>query len=253
MVATNKYAAQISVGETRRVVTSRVFAGDTPQDARGDKEANLTVKVTPQINSDGIINLVINFELTIFSGTLGEPDEANRLSHTITTNANVANGEVLAFGGLLKTNLDDTLCKVPVIGDIPLLGWFFKNKIKNKVKDNILVFISPHIIEPREQGGMSFYSQDKVSEASDMVYNMYSVPERRDPIHRWFFQDHVSEEQCLIDEFTQQESAQPQASILHEHKSPAFVQHKQSRRKKEKYSLASFMPSKKAKKGGEVS
>ncbi len=249
LVATNKYAAQISIGETRRVVTSQVFAGDAPQDAFGDKEANLTVKVTPQINSDGIINLIIDFELTIFKDAENAGD-ADRLSHTITTNANVANGEVLAFGGLLKTNLNETLCKVPVIGDLPLLGWFFKNKTKNRNKDNILVFISPHIIEPREQGGMSFYSEDKVTEARDMVYNMYSKSERRDPIHRWFFQDHVSEEQCWIDDFTQQESAQPQDYSFNEHESLAFVQHKQNLRKKEKYSLASFMPSKKAKKIG---
>lgn len=212
LVATNKYTAQISVGETRRVIASQVVSGDNIEPTFEDKEANLTVKVTPQINSDGIINLVINFELTVFplpAGNGENPAEATRLSHTITTNANVANGEVLAFGGLLKTNLTENVTKVPVLGDIPLLGWFFKNKTKSRVKDNILVFISPHIIEPNERGGMGHYSQDKVDEAKHMVCDLYPNVERRDPVHRWFFKDHLCEEKCIIDDFVYQESTYP--------------------------------------------
>ncbi|MFQ5432384.1 MAG: type II secretion system protein GspD, partial [Nitrospinota bacterium] len=54
------------------------------------------------------------------------------------------------IGGLIKEDLQDTVNKVPILGDIPILGWLFKSKSKQRVKTNLLVFLTPHIINRAE-------------------------------------------------------------------------------------------------------
>ena len=204
VVTTNKYPAQIALGETRRLAASQIFAGEVTAASFTDVDANIQVRITPQINSDGIINLDILFELTIFTVPFNAMDPfegGTRATHVITTNANVANGEVLAFGGLLRNQIDDLICKVPALADIPLLGWFFKNKIKNKTRDNILVFISPHIIEPELSGGVGPFSLKKAEGVKGYLFDLKKPAEFRDPIHRWFFKDHHYDNVQQVDDF----------------------------------------------------
>lgn len=204
LVTTNNYEALISLGETRRVVSSNVVSGDTTATSQVDKTAALTVRVKPQINREGIITLDIFFELSNFTSAATSSTAANTTEHKSKTIANIADGEVLAFGGFMQTEIDETIVKTPLLGDVPVLGWFFKNETKNKIVNNIMVFISPHVIEPRLEGGMSGYSQHKVKTAGETLCFGEQAIQKRDPIHKWFFKDNVEFEQDTIDSFIQE-------------------------------------------------
>lgn len=199
LITTNNYPAQVSVGETRRVVSADIAAVRNVQ-AQDDVEANLMVKITPQINSIGIISLDITINIDTFVDATNQTS-ANTDKKSIRTFANVGNRQVLALGGLLKTNHDESISKVPLLGDVPLLGWFFKNKTKVKEKDNLLVFISPRIVEPRLEGGMNSYTKEKVNIAKNIMGEAHHPAELRDPIHRWFFKDEQCEDTEYIDNF----------------------------------------------------
>jgi general secretion pathway protein D len=199
LVTVNNYAAQVSLGTTRRVLTGQVQSQLTTE-TQGDVTANLTVNITPLINSTGNINLQITINVDSFTDT-NNPSSATRDTKSIKTNANVGNGEVLAIGGLLQTNETDATTKIPILGDIPLLGWLFKNKTKVKNKDNLLVFISPRIVEPRLKGGIGTYSQDKADHTKVIMSEMRQPAERRDIIHRWFFYDRPDENNEVVDNY----------------------------------------------------
>ncbi len=201
LVTTNNYEALISLGETRRVVSSNVVSGNTSQTSQVDKTAALTVRVKPQINREGIINLDIFFELSNFTSSANSTTAANTNEHKSRTNANIADGEVLAFGGFMQTEVDEVIAKTPLLGDVPVLGWFFKNETKQKIVNNIMVFISPHVIEPRLEGGLSGYSQHKIKTAEDILCFGEQAIQKRDPIHKWFFKDNVEFERDTIDNF----------------------------------------------------
>lgn len=188
LVTTNNYQASVSIGETRHVVTSQVTSAGSPQSGFQDVDANLTVQITPQINSDGIIALDIFITVDQFTNAL-DPLNATKNTKTIRTKANVANKEVLALGGLLRQEQDTSLSEVPLLGRIPIIGWFFKNKTKTDSKNNLLVFISPQIIEPRLQGGVGSYTIKKSNIARNIMSEIHLPGESRDPIHRWFFND----------------------------------------------------------------
>lgn len=201
LVATNNYQAQVAVG-AQRYVQSGIVQGAGPQVKTFDYvTANLSVQIKPLINDEGNINLTIALSIDSFTNA-ADPNDAARSTKTIHTIANIGNGEVLALGGLLQFNEDETVTKVPVLGDIPVLGWFFKNKRKGKTKDNLLVFISPRVVEPKYDGGMNAYSQDKADHAKNTMCQMRpSAVECRDPIHRWFFKDVPCENADYIDNF----------------------------------------------------
>ena len=62
----------------------------------------------------------------------------------------VADGETVVIGGLIGEDYQDTVSKVPWLGDIPFLGWAFKSTSRTLTKRNLLVFLTPHIVRTAE-------------------------------------------------------------------------------------------------------
>jgi len=199
LTTTNKYTAQVALGETRRIRSGIVQGSGQATDTFNDLSANLSVAITPQINSDGIINM--NIEITIENFTDADPASATKEIKKITTNASLGDGEILALGGLLRTRADEISSRVPWLGDIPVLGWLFKNKRKQKIQDNLLVFLSPKVVTPRPEGGMGPYTTNKAAHSHDTLCSMRPCAELRDPIHRWFFRDTTCDDERLLDDY----------------------------------------------------
>lgn len=115
------------------------------------KEAVLELKVTPQITPDGkvILDLAIKQdtrgEEVVFDGVSGGAPAIN--TQEIGTQVLVSNGETIVLGGIFqhRTNIDET--KVPLLGDIPLLGWLFRNTSRENTKEELLIFVTPKIIK----------------------------------------------------------------------------------------------------------
>lgn len=199
LITTNKYTAQVSVGEIRRVATGTVTGAGPTQNTLGDISANLSVSITPQINNDGIINLSIEISIDTFTSPNATSPTKN--TRVVKTNSNLANGEILAIGGLIQDTISELQSGVPLLQRVPLLGWFFKNRTKDKIKNNLVIFISPQLVQPRTQGGIGEYSQKKAFLAQDDMCAMRHCAEQRDPIHRWFFRDYPCEDTEAIDDF----------------------------------------------------
>lgn len=185
LIATNKTPAVVSLGEIRRVITGTIVA-TSDVNTYGDAPAKLELKITPQINSDGMIVLDIIISLSQFVGA-ANPNNTVRTLREIKTKTIVTNKEVIALGGLIQNNVEDKITKVPILGDIPILGWFFKNKSKSDTKSNLLVLISSRIIEPEAHDVVTSFTNDHITDYTDTLNEMYYPSEKRDPINRWFF------------------------------------------------------------------
>ncbi|MBL7993727.1 type II and III secretion system protein, partial [bacterium] len=139
--------AEIAVGTTIPIQTiSRSAAGDIITFT--DKNINVTIRVTPKINPDSMITLLI--EPTIediigYTGT-GENQQPIISRRYAKTQVMVKNNESIVLGGLLKETEVKTVSKVWLLGDIPLLGKLFTTKGVEKKKTDLLIFITPHIL-----------------------------------------------------------------------------------------------------------
>ena len=197
ILATNNAKATVAIGEERRIKTAEVVGGPTVQNAFDADKAVLQVSITPQINSDGMISLAIDIKIDEFADT-ADQTSATQNTREIITNAVVANKEVLALGGLIRNNIQNVETKVPILGDIPVLGWFFKNKQKVNIKQSLLVLISTRIIESGKGEEMKAFTKDHIEDYQETIDYIESTAANRDPIHRLFFQDKTDRAQKSV-------------------------------------------------------
>ncbi len=118
------------------------------------KDIGITLRVTPHINQDNFITLDVDPEVSNQVGTVSFGGGAGGTavipivdSRNATTRVVVKSGETLVIGGLIRT--DETVIKsgVPLLKDIPVLGYLFKHSSKELMKSDLLVFITPTIVE----------------------------------------------------------------------------------------------------------
>jgi general secretion pathway protein D len=119
-----------------------------------DKEYGNTLAVTPVINKDNFVTLLVQPEISnkvgdstfIFAGaTVSSPiiDKRNLESNVL-----IRSGDTLAIGGLLQDENTRGRAKVPVAGDIPILGYLFQERLNVRTKRNLLCFVTPTVIKP---------------------------------------------------------------------------------------------------------
>jgi type II secretory pathway component GspD/PulD (secretin) len=146
--------AKIMVGENIPFIT-----GQTQNAATGSaailtsvdrKDVGISLEITPQITSDDSVRLEIKQEISDITTTPGlnpnivGPSTSKRSADTTVV---VKDRQTMVIGGLIRDNLVTTTSKVPLLGDIPILGWLFKYKTTQVAKTNLMIFITPYIIK----------------------------------------------------------------------------------------------------------
>jgi len=123
------------------------------------QDVGITLKVTPQINDGNTIKLDINQEVSNVAPSSTATGLLITNKRTITTSVLVEDGEILVLGGLISDDLQDQVSKVPLLGDIPLIGWLFRSHTTSKEKQNLMVFMRPSIM--RDAGAAAFHTNQK--------------------------------------------------------------------------------------------
>ena len=130
-----------------------------------DKEFGNTLIVTPCINKDDFITMAVQPEIsnkvadatfTFGGATVTSPVIDKR---TLDSNVLIKSGDTLAIGGLLQDEVTKNRTKVPILGDIPILGYAFQERLNARTKRNLLVFVTPTIIKQGYGTGL----EDQVS------------------------------------------------------------------------------------------
>jgi type II secretory pathway component GspD/PulD (secretin) len=149
----NEKEAKILVGSTEPYVTSSVTttaAGPvTTSESVNFIDVGVKLYVTPKIHSDGFITIKIKPEVSSVTGEVATSSN-NTIpvieTSEVETTVMVKDGVMIIIGGLIKEETSDQMKKVPVLGSIPILGGVFRSQSRNKRKTEIVVFITPHII-----------------------------------------------------------------------------------------------------------
>ena len=117
------------------------------------QDVGLTLKVKAQINEGDAIKLDITQETSsvVPDSSTGASDIVTN-KRSIKTSVLADDGSIVVLGGLIQDDLQEGVSKVPLLGDIPLLGGLFRNKTAQKVKTNLMVFIHPVILRDAQRG-----------------------------------------------------------------------------------------------------
>ncbi len=154
ILTTDNQKAEIMVGENVPFVTgqsqSTATGGGSILTTVERKDVGITLKLTPQITSDDNVKLDIYQEISAITATAGlnpnivGPSTSKRSASTTVV---VKDRETMVIGGLIRDNVTSSTSKVPLLGDIPILGWLFKYKTSKVEKTNLMIFITPYIIK----------------------------------------------------------------------------------------------------------
>ncbi len=124
------------------------------------QDVGLTLKVTPQINEGDTVKMVIEQETSSVIPGTEEIGIATR-KRSVKTTVLVDDGGILVLGGLIQDEVSDSESKIPLLGDIPVIGFLFRSQKTTKTKANLMIFIRPSIL--RDNKDAAFVTNEKYS------------------------------------------------------------------------------------------
>ena len=145
--------ASIVVGQEIPITTGETLSGSNSNPFRSVTRQEIGVKLTvrPQINEGNAVKMYINQEVSSIFGPLGEMStDLITNKRNIKTTVLVEDGETIVLGGLIDDDVQESVKKVPFLGDIPLLGRLFKTTSITRTKRNLMVFLRPTIVRNSE-------------------------------------------------------------------------------------------------------
>ncbi len=154
ILARNNQPATITVGQSVPLIPSVSSNGlnGTPINAVSYTSVGVILKVTPFITADGLVEMMVSPQISSIDPNLSIPISAGVNAPVIDirsadTVAVTADGQTVIIGGLMEADKSQTDTKIPFLGDIPLLGNLFKRRQRSDAKTELLIFLTPHIVQ----------------------------------------------------------------------------------------------------------
>lgn len=175
LVTMDNEEAEIVVGQNVPFVTGSYTSGASSGSSGGNPntfanpfqtiqrdDVGIKLKVKPQINEGNAVKLEIQQEVSSVVPSANAATQGPTTNkRSIKTSVMVEDGQVLILGGLIDDKLDESAQKVPLLGDVPLLGNLFRYRSTTKLKRNLMVFLHPVILRDANQG--TLHTNDKYS------------------------------------------------------------------------------------------
>jgi general secretion pathway protein D len=131
------------------------------------EEVKLQLKIKPNISYSDYVTMTIELDADSLAGTdpkTGLPVISKRKT---TQTVTVKNGQTVVISGLVETTEAESFRKIPLLGDIPILGWLFRNSTIKKQKSNLVIFVTPHIVHGPQD--LAEIYRDKIKERDELL------------------------------------------------------------------------------------
>lgn len=187
ILTTDNKKASIKVGENVPYVTSKNTTSGTQQDYTNYeyKDVATTLTITPQVNQAEVVRMEIGVEVIKIKDASPDKNTPTTYTRNASTTVVVHNEETVVMGGMIGQDSTTGEYKVPVLGDIPVLGWLFKSHSSTGKRTNLYIFITPHIVEnPAELADLYYKKRDAMEKVhkqpgdpADQYFHPPSSPE----------------------------------------------------------------------------
>ena len=181
--------ARIVVGRNVPFVTGQFTSNNSnsgsvnPFQTIERKDVGLTLRVKPQISEDGSVKLTVFQEVSsVDPATINSPNGPTTNKRSIESNVVVEDGAIVVLGGLLTDEYSGGQEKIPVLGDVPLLGNLFKGQARTRKKSNLMVFLRPVVV--RDAASTERLSQDRYDFMRSAQQDGQPIPNVMVPINQ---------------------------------------------------------------------
>lgn len=137
------------------------------------KDVGVTLNITPQINQERFVRLKIAQEVSqvVNQEEIGLPTTLKRVAKTTVV---IKDGQTVVIGGLIDETRNNTIYKVPLLGDIPVLGVLFRSDSETGGQKNLYIFLTPHIVEnPTEANELYEKKKEQMDKIENSSIKMY--------------------------------------------------------------------------------
>ncbi|WP_267397255.1 MULTISPECIES: type II secretion system secretin GspD [unclassified Sphingomonas] len=153
LVTLDNQEAHSLVGQEIPITTGQALSTNFDNAFRTTQRENVGIELTvrPQVNSSGTVKLNLRLEVSSIAGPVSSDNSDLILNkREVETTRTVDDGQIAVISGLLDDNERRTIEKIPLLGDIPVLGNLFTSKAKTRAKTNLMIFIRPTILRTAE-------------------------------------------------------------------------------------------------------
>ncbi|SIN79617.1 secretin N-terminal domain-containing protein [Salinivibrio sp. ES.052] len=159
IIAMDQQPARINIGEQIQVKTGEVSGGGDDSTATITYQyvdVGITLDITPTINQNGLVELILSQEVSSQGVKSGDSIPINRRS--LQTQLLADSGDTVYMGGLISKDNNSSKKKVPLLGDIPLLGGLFSYTEESQNSTELVLLITPYVISSRDEA--QFYTKE---------------------------------------------------------------------------------------------
>ena len=148
----NNRPANITVGQAISYISaSTVSEGGQVSNTVSQAQANISLDVTPSVtgNDEVFLDITPNISSVLGYTTLGGNSTPNLSNRSAKTQVICKNNHTIVIGGMIKTDKNESINKVPVLGNLPGIGKLFQSKTTNENRTELIIFITPHIVKEK--------------------------------------------------------------------------------------------------------
>jgi general secretion pathway protein D len=171
LVNNNGNAKVVSKDEqpTTTITATGGVGNQTQENFKEYVDAGITLQISPTISASRFLRLKISLEVSNFLGAVSGAIPPPKTTRTIDTTVNVPDGATMVVGGIITDNKGKTREAVPFLGEIPILGFLFRNDSDSLSRTTLYFFVTPHIMRDSDFADLAEASYRKKLEAADTI------------------------------------------------------------------------------------
>jgi len=182
IMTTENKESEILVGQNVPLLTGQYVNSSTtsssPFQTIERKDLGTMLRIKPRIGAQGQINLDIKQEVSRIDSTTSGLSDVATIKREISTTVNVFSGETIAIGGLRDKQEEVTESRIPLVGDLPVLGYLFRQESTRTVSRNLMIFLKPTLVSDAAERKAMFF--ERAQDVDAVVDFKEAKPEEKD-------------------------------------------------------------------------
>ncbi|HYQ17360.1 MAG TPA: type II secretion system secretin GspD, partial [Polyangiaceae bacterium] len=209
--------SSVGTGSAVSGLLSAATSNSSGSSGNGRQDVGIKLKVTPHLNRTDEVRLEISQESSSAGAAVGQLGAVPINKRAANTTVVVADQQTVVIGGLMRNEETSTREKIPVLGDIPILGTLFRRTSTTNQKSNLLLFLTPHII--RDQRDLRRIFERKLQERQEFLdrYFVFDQDRQWQAPHDWthangLVEDIRQQQRQLKEEARRRHEAEPRTT-----------------------------------------
>ena len=135
----------------------------------GYVDAGITMRISPSISAARYLRLGIELEISNFGASVAEDIPPPIIERSLVTTVNVPDGDTMVIGGIITDNKRESVSKFPILGDLPGVGFLFRNTSRSGDRTSLYFFVTPHILQDEDFADLAELSYRAKQDAAERI------------------------------------------------------------------------------------